>query len=80
MFWRRTSVALAIALALTLGTLLYFDGPSPAPLSAAAAESVFTPEMREFWQPYFESDIPVKLSLGIALFVRIPGETPTATT
>jgi hypothetical protein len=36
--------------------------------------------MREFWQPYFDSDLPVKLSLGIALFVRIPGETPTATT
>ena len=80
MFWRRTSVALAVTLALALGALLYLGGPTPSSLSAAAAESSFTPEMREFWQPYFESDLPIKLSLGIALFVRIPGETPNSTT
>lgn len=79
-FWRRTSVALAIALAMALGALLYFGGPTTGPLSVAAAERGVTPEMREFWKPYFESDIPVKLSLGIALFVRVPGEDPITTT
>jgi len=74
MFWRRASLALPTILALALGAFLYSGGLSSAPLSAAAAESGFTPEMREAWQPYFESDLPVKLSLGSLYSYEFPAE------
>ena len=81
LFWRRTSLVLAAALALAFAAWLWVGNSPPVPfLRAEASESGFTPEMREFWQPYFESELPVKLSLGIALFVRVPGEDAITTT
>ncbi len=76
--WRR-GVVLAVAAgavlaAFAIGATL----PRIQPASLQLSETgVFTPAMRQFWQPYFDSQLPATLSLGVALFMRVPGDPVT---
>ena len=72
--WRRLSFALAAAVVALGGYLTLGSGP------VASTPSELTPEMRQFWRPYIESNLPSTLSLGVAMFVRVPGEDPALTT
>jgi len=79
-FWRRLSLALVFALT---ALIIVFTVSRKAPASALGVEGAsdpFTSEVREFWRPYLEGDLPAKLSLGVAMFVRVPSEDPTTTT
>ena len=76
--WRKLSLVLALAvLALTFALS---QGPEESPAVTAVSGTEFTSEMRTCWAPYLESDLPTVLSLGVAMFVRVPARLDTETT
>ena len=72
-FWRRLSFGLAAA-AIALGWAALGGGvSSTGEVQARPFSGRFNSDMREFWAPHLESDRPTILSLGVGLFVRVPG-------
>jgi len=76
--WRKLSLVLALAL-LAL-TLVLIQGPEESTALRAASGTEFTSEMRTFWAPCFENGLPTVVSLGVAMFVRVPALVATDTT
>lgn len=76
-FWRGAAIVFGVSTVL-LGWLLFRSDPPAMELERVeAAAPAFTPEMREFWAPYLDSARPTALSLGVPLFIRVPGEPTT---
>ena len=75
--WRAATAVLALALLFVLWISVR-STPTAIDLEGdRAASAGFTREMREFWEPYLDAGRPVALSLGIPLFLRVPGEPTT---
>ncbi len=67
--WRRISLALAGALALTAALCLYF-GTSLTRMKGGAAADVWQPALVEFWQPFLADRNPPLICMGVPMVIR----------
>jgi len=73
--WRIAALVLAVLLALVV-----FYPWAVGPARVADQKPAFTPAMQEFWAPYLNSALPTTLSLGVAMFIRVPSDDRLSTT